>query len=84
MRYLNAMNWRYAAKKLDPSKRIPNAIVERILEAARLAPPSSGLQPFSVVLVTNPDVKQRLTAAPFGQQQVAEASHVLVFAAWDP
>jgi nitroreductase len=83
MNYLDALNWRYATKKMDPAKRVDDLTVERILEAARLAPTSSGLQPFSVVLVTNPEVKQRLAAAAFGQSQVLDCSHLLVFAAWD-
>lgn len=83
MSYLDALNWRYATKKMDPSKTVPAEAVERIVEAARLAPTSSGLQPFSVILVTNPDVKARLAAACYGQQQIVDASHVLVFAAWD-
>ena len=83
MSYLDALNWRYATKKMDPTKAVPADTVERILEAARLAPTSSGLQPFVVLLVTNPEVKARLAAACYGQKQVVDASHVLVFAAWD-
>ena len=77
------LNWRYATKKMDPTKAVPQAKVERILEAANLAPTSSGLQPFEIIVVTNPDVKAKLQAAAFGQAQIADGSHVLVFAAWD-
>lgn len=83
MSYLDALRWRYATKKMDPSTPVPAETVERILEAARLAPTSSGLQPFVVLCVTNPEVKARLSAAAFGQKQIVDASHVLVFAAWD-
>ena len=83
MRYLDALNWRYATKKMDPSRAVPHDTVERIVEAARLAPTSSGLQPFVVLLVTNAEVKARLAAAAYGQRQRVDASHVLVFAAWD-
>ena len=55
----------------------------RIIEAAHLAPTSSGLQPFEVVLVVNPAVRAQLQAAAHGQAQLTEGSHVLVFAAWD-
>jgi nitroreductase len=77
------LNWRYAAKKLDASKTVPQASVDRILEAVQLAPTSSGLQPFEVIVVTNPDVKAKLREAAYGQSQVTDSSHVLVFAAWD-
>ena len=77
------LNWRYATKAMDPSKAVPKAKVDAILEAANLAPTSSGLQPFEIIVVTNPDVKAKLSAAAFGQKQVVDGSHVLVFAAWD-
>jgi nitroreductase len=68
---------------MDPSKKVPGDVVDRIVEAARLAPTSSGLQPFDLALVSNPEVKAKLAAAANNQSQVADASHVLVFAAWD-
>ena len=77
------LNWRYATKKMDPSKAVPQAKVDRILEAANLAPTSSGLQPFEVIVVTNPEIKAKLRAAAFDQAQITDGSHVLVFAAWD-
>ena len=77
------LNWRYATKKMDPKKAVPSEKVERILEAARLAPTSSGLQPFEIIVVTNNDVKAKLRAAAFGQSQITDGSHVLVFAPWD-
>jgi nitroreductase len=83
MDFLERLRWRYAAKKMDSTKRVPDEVVERIVEATRLAPTSSGLQPFELVLVTNPEVKAKLVAAANGQAQVADASHLLVFAAWD-
>jgi len=77
------LNWRYATKKMDPSRAVPQDKVDRILEAVQLAPTSSGLQPFEVIVVTNPEVKARLRAAAFDQAQITDGSHVLVFAAWD-
>lgn len=77
------LNWRYATKKMDPTKTVPQDKVDRILEATRLAPTSSGLQPFEVIVVTNPEVKARLRTAAFDQAQITDGSHVLVFAAWD-
>ncbi|PJF08983.1 NAD(P)H-dependent oxidoreductase [Pseudorhodobacter sp. MZDSW-24AT] len=77
------LNWRYATKKMDPSKPVDQDKVDRILEAIQLAPTSSGLQPFEVIVVTNPEVKAQLREVAFGQAQVTDGSHVLVFAAWD-
>lgn len=80
---IDKLNWRYATKKMDPAKSVPEDKVERILEAARLAPTSSGLQPYEIIVVTNPDVRARIQEAANGQAQITEGSHLLVFAAWD-
>ncbi len=77
------LNWRYATKKMSSDKPVPQDKVDRILEAARLAPTSSGLQPFEVIVVTNPEVKAKLRAAAYDQAQITDGSHILVFAAWD-
>lgn len=77
------LNWRYATKKMDPSRPVADAQVDRILEAIQLAPTSSGLQPFEVIVVTNPEVKAKLRAVAYDQAQLTDGSHVLVFAAWD-
>lgn len=77
------LNWRYATKKMDPAKTVPDEKVDAILEAISLAPTSSGLQPFEVILVKDPETRAKLSAAAMGQQQLVEGSHVLVFAAWD-
>ena len=82
MELINKLQWRYAAKAMNGEK-VSDEKVERILEAARLAPTSSGLQPFEIFVVTNQDVKNQLKEAASNQPQVADASHVLVFAAWD-
>lgn len=77
------LNWRYATKKMDPSKKISDDKIESILESIRLAPTSSGLQPFEVIMVKNPEVRAQIQAIAWNQPQVTEASHLLVFAAWD-
>lgn len=77
------LNWRYATKKMDPARAVPDDKVARILEAVRLAPTSSGLQPFEVIVVKNPELRGKMAAAAMGQQQLVDGSHVLVFAAWD-
>lgn len=80
---IDRLNWRYATKKMDANKPVPAEKVEAILDAIRLAPTSSGLQPFEVIVVTDPAVRAKLKDAAFGQEQIVDGSHVLVFAAWD-
>ncbi|PHR20082.1 MAG: NAD(P)H-dependent oxidoreductase [Hoeflea sp.] len=77
------LNWRYATKKMNPEKKVADDKVEKIIEAARLAPTSSGLQPFEIIVVTDPDVRAKIRAAAWDQAQITDGSHLLVFAAWD-
>ena len=80
---IDKMQWRYATKKMDASKIVPQEKVDRIVEAARLAPTSSGLQPFEVIVVSNKDIRTKIQAAANNQAQITEGSHLLVFAAWN-
>nr|WP_226898481.1 nitroreductase family protein [Mangrovicoccus algicola] len=80
---LDKLSWRYAVKKMDPSQSVPEEKVEKILEAIRFAPTSSGVQPFEVFVVANPGIRAQIREAAFGQAQVTDGSHLLVFAAWD-
>ena len=80
---LELLNWRYATKKMDPAKAVPQEKVDAIIEAARMAPTSSGTQPFELVLVTNPDVLAKIQAVAGDQTPITDGSHLLVFAAWD-
>ena len=83
MELLEQLHWRYATKKMNPTKTVPQDKVDRILEAVRLAPTSSGLQPFEVFVVTNPEVREKIKAIAWNQSQVTDGSQLLVFAAWD-
>ena len=80
---LEQLQWRYATKKMDPAKAVPQDKVDRIVEAARLAPTSSGLQPFELLVISNPEVRARIRAVSHDQSQITDGSHLLVFAAWD-
>ena len=82
MELLNALEWRYASKKMN-GQQVPEEKVERILEAIRLAPSSMGLQPYTVLLITDPEVKKQILPIANNQQQIVDSSHLLVFAAWD-
>ncbi|MDQ7990861.1 MAG: NAD(P)H-dependent oxidoreductase [Candidatus Dactylopiibacterium sp.] len=80
---LNKLQWRYAAKKMDPARAVAPEKLERILEAIRLSASSSGLQPYEVLVVTNPALRARIRDQAWGQAQITDGSHLLVFAAWD-
>ncbi|ATI81042.1 NAD(P)H-dependent oxidoreductase [Sphingobium sp. WW5] len=80
---IDRLNWRYATKKMNPDKVVAEDKVERILEAVRLAPTSSGLQQFEVIVVTNKELRAKIRAIAWDQAQVTDASHLVVFAAWD-
>ncbi|NRB03712.1 MAG: nitroreductase family protein [Rhodobacteraceae bacterium] len=77
------LNWRYATKKMDATKAVPQEKVDAIIEAVRLAPTSSGTQPFELIVVTNPDLRAQISKAAGDQAQINDGSHLLVFAAWD-
>ena len=75
--------WRYATKKFDATKTVSSEKIENIIEAVRLAPTSSGLQPFELLVITNPEIRKEIRTVSWDQAQVTDCSHLLVFAAWD-
>lgn len=77
---IDALNWRYATKEYDTSKKVSDADLNTLLEAARLAPSSYGLQPWKMIVVTNPETRAQLRAAAWNQPQFTDASHIIVFA----
>jgi len=80
---LQKLKWRYATKKMNAAKAVPQEKVDRILEAVRLTASSSGLQPYEVIVVTNKALREKIQAVASNQAQITEGSHLLVFAAWD-
>ncbi|HDZ06087.1 hypothetical protein LCGC14_0129460 [marine sediment metagenome] len=82
MELLDKLNWRYAAKAMNGEK-VAEDKIERILEAARLAPTSSGLQPFEIFVIKNQEVKEQIRPVAWNQSMITDCSHLLVFAAWD-
>jgi nitroreductase len=82
MELLDKLNWRYAAKAMN-GKKVSEDKIERILEAARLAPTSSGLQPFEIFVIKNQTIKEEIRPVAWNQSVVTDCSHLLVFAAWD-
>ncbi len=80
---IDLLNWRYATKKMQQNTAVPAEKLERILEAVRLSASSSGLQPYQVLVITDPELKKQIRAVAWDQSQVTDCSHLLVFAAWD-
>lgn len=81
MDLIKQLNWRYATKKFDASKKLSPEQLNIILEATNLAASSYGLQPYQILVIENPEIRQLLKEAAFGQTQVTDASQVIVFAA---
>ncbi len=77
---LDALAWRYATKKFDPSKKVSDDDMRVLLDAMRLTPTSFGLQPWRAIVVTNPEIRQKLQEHSWNQPQVVDASHLIVFA----
>ena len=76
---LAALNWRYATKKFDATKKIPADTWAALEKTLVLAPSSMGLQPWKFIVVTDAALKKKLSAASNGQSQPADASHLVVF-----
>ncbi len=77
---LAALRWRYATKQFDPSKKIDEPTWQALEEALVLSPSSFGLQPWKFFVVNNPELRQQLVPLSWGQTQVIEASHLVIFA----
>jgi nitroreductase len=79
-RVLAALNWRYATQKFDPARKIAAETWAALEQSLLLAPSSFGAQPWKFFVVDDPALRERLMAASWGQRQVVEASHLVVFA----
>lgn len=78
--FIENQNWRYATKKFDATKKIATEDLEILKEAIRLSSSSYGLQPYKVLIVENPELRAKIQPAAWGQSQIVEASHLIVFA----
>lgn len=78
--FLENQNWRYATKQFDASKKISDADLNTLKEAVRLSASSYGLQPYKVIIVETPEIREQLKAAAWGQAQLTDASHLFIFA----
>ena len=83
MSLIENLNWRHATKAYDSNRKVSEQDLNKILEAARLAPTSSGLQQFRVIVVENKELREKLVPGALNPECMMEASCVLVFAAWN-
>lgn len=75
---IEAINWRYATKKFDPTKKICSEDLETLKEVLRLTPSSYGLQPWKFLIIEDPELRKELRVHSWGQSQVTDASHLFV------
>lgn len=83
MDVIELSKWRYATKRMMRGKTVPQEKVDRILEAARMAPSSSGFQPYQILVISDPALRAKIQPIAKNQAQIVDCSHLLVFAAWD-
>lgn len=77
---IKALNWRYATKTFDATKKVSDADLNAILESGRLSPSSFGIEPWKFIVVTNPEIRTKLRAASWDQTKVTDASHLVILA----
>lgn len=78
--FIENAKWRYATKKFDSNKKISENDLEFLKEAIQLSSSSYGLQPYKIIIVENPELRAQLQPVSWGQSQIVDASHLLVFA----
>lgn len=83
MALIKDLNWRHAVKAYDATKKVSKENIDKIVEAARLAPSSSGLQPYHLIVVENQKLKDKLAQGALNPDCMRDCSHVLIFAGWD-
>jgi nitroreductase len=78
---LAALHWRCAVKKFDPARKLSDEQWDKLEQALILSPSSYGLQPYRFIVVTDPELRTKLRAQAYGQPQITDCSHLVVFAA---
>lgn len=78
---LAALHWRYATKKFDPVRKLAQEEWQKLEQALVLSPSSYGMQPYHFVVITDAALREQLKPAAYGQSQITDCSHLVVFAA---
>jgi len=81
MDLINALNWRYAVKRMN-GDAVPEEKLNNILEATRLSASSMGLQPYKVLVIQDEELRKQIQKVAYNQAVIVESSHLLVFAAY--
>ena len=82
MNLIEILNWRYATKAMN-GDIVNEEKINAILNATLLAPTSSGLQPFHIILISNKELKTKISPIAYNQPVIEQSSHLMIFAAWD-
>src|SRR5579863_3001224 len=80
MSLIEKLNWRYATKKFDHTKKLSTEQLDELLKAVQLSPSSAGLQSYKVIVVEDPEIRKQLREAAHGQSQITDASQLIIFA----
>ena len=75
---LKALNWRYAVKEFDPTKKVSDADLHTILESARLSPSVNGIEAWKFLVINNPELRAKIREVGFNQTKFTEASHLII------
>ena len=79
MQLIKNLKWRYATKKFNPLKKVSQQNIDYIKEAVQLSASSYGLQPYKVLEIKNPQLREELKPLSWNQSQITDASHLFVF-----
>lgn len=83
MNIQKALHWRYAAKSLDKTKKIPGDKLQILLDSVRFAPSGNNIQPWKVFIIEDQDLKEQIQKVSYDQPKVSQSSHLIVFTAKD-
>lgn len=79
-KFIENLNWRYATKEFDTSKKVSRGDLDEIIEVFRLSASGFWLQPWKLFVIEDEDLKKQIMGAAWNQKQVWENSYLLVFA----
>ena len=82
MSIINSLSWRYAVKRMNGNK-VSQTKLDTLLDAITLSASGFGLQPYQILMVEEADLKAKIQPIAYGQPQIVESSHLLIFAAWN-
>lgn len=81
MSFLSHLDWRYATKKFDTNKQVSQEHLDTILNAIRLTPTSTNIQPYHFYIITHPQLREQIQSVAWNQEQITTSSHLIVFTA---